>query len=155
MSVCTFIASAQPLEEVRPPRDYPLEIDLDSGTVFDGGADDNFFLSTFADAPDYTDKPYAVSLDWHYTEGRARRLMDYIKAALEQSGCVELWHVWLTGYCEYEESPVLHRRRISFRELTPAHIREMDEAELWNTPDRSYPGRPSFYCLEIRNQTLK
>ena len=47
MSVCTFIASDFPLTEVAPVQDYPLEINLDNGTIYDGGADDNYFLHFF------------------------------------------------------------------------------------------------------------
>ena len=47
MSVCTFIASNCPLKEVTPEKEYPLEINLDNGTINDGGADDNFFLLQF------------------------------------------------------------------------------------------------------------
>ena len=47
MSQCIFIAADTPLPEVTPPQDYPLHIDLDAGTIFDGGADDNYFLLPF------------------------------------------------------------------------------------------------------------
>ena len=40
MSVCTFIASNYPLKEVAPEKEYSLEINLDSGTIDDGGAYD-------------------------------------------------------------------------------------------------------------------
>ena len=33
MSVCTFIASDSPLREVSPEKEYPLEINLDNGTI--------------------------------------------------------------------------------------------------------------------------
>ena len=35
-------------------------------------------------------------------------------------------------------------------ELTVKDIEEIDHADVWNTPDKMYPNRPSFYCLEIR-----
>ena len=44
MSVCTFLASDYPLPEVAPAQEYPLEINIDSATIYDGGADDNYFL---------------------------------------------------------------------------------------------------------------
>ena len=44
MSVCTFIASNCPLKEAAPVQDYPLEINLDNGQIYDGDADDNYFL---------------------------------------------------------------------------------------------------------------
>ena len=51
---------------------------------------------------------------------------------------------------EFEDSPVIHRQTISVDELTVKHIEEIDHADVWNTPDKMYPNRPSFYCLEIR-----
>jgi len=41
MSVCKFIASDFPLIEFAPSRDYHIDINIDNGTIFDGGADDN------------------------------------------------------------------------------------------------------------------
>lgn len=63
MSVCTFIASDFPLAEVAPSQDYPLEINIDDGTMYDGGADDNYFLNTFLRVGDYTHKKYGVYLE--------------------------------------------------------------------------------------------
>lgn len=83
MSVCTSIASDFPLTEVSPVQDYPFEINLDNGIMYDGGADDNYSLRSFQDVQNYTDK-------------------------------------------------------------------KIDDAEIWNTPDKMYPNRPSFYCLEIK-----
>ena len=149
MSDCIFVASDAPLAEVAPLQEYPLEINLDSGTIYDGGADDNYFLNTFADIEDYTDKKYGVSLEWRYTEGRAKQILEYIQIALQNTDSVELWHVWLMDYYEYEDSPIIHRQTISIEELTTKHIHEIDNAEIWNIPDKMYPNRPSFYCLTI------
>lgn len=41
MSVCKFIAADIPLPEVKPPKEYPVHIDIDKGIIEDGGADDN------------------------------------------------------------------------------------------------------------------
>ncbi len=144
MSVCTFIASDHPLPTHSPSRDYPPEINLDLGTVYDGEAEDNFFLHIFEEVGDYSDKKYGVWLEWNYTHGRAGQIIKYIKAALQHTDSVELWHVWLSAYCEYEDSPVIHGRRISISELTESHIKELDSAEIWNTPDKIHPNRPSF-----------
>jgi len=78
MSVCTFIASDFPLPQVAPSQEYPLEINIDEGTIYDGGADDNFFLHTFEDVQSYTDKKYGVWLEWHYTDGRAEKILKYM-----------------------------------------------------------------------------
>lgn len=74
-----------PLPEVFPLPEYDyLAINVDDGTIDDGGADDNFALRTYPDSFLYTDKAFAVCLDWaYYTEGRARQLIDYIGSALE------------------------------------------------------------------------
>lgn len=149
MSVCTLIASDCPLPAVAPPQEYPLHINIDDGTIYDGGADDNYFLQPFANVADYTEKEYAVSLEWNYTEGRGKQIIEYIKTALKETDSVELWHVWLMGYYEFEDRPFIHRQRISIAELTPQDIQALDCAQIWNTPDRMYPNRPSFYCLTV------
>ena len=150
MSVCTFIASDSPLMEVVPVQYYPLEIAIDDGTIYDGSADDDYFLYFFTDVQDYTDKKNGVYLQWHYTEGRAKQLIEYMKNALQNTTSIELWHVWLMDYYEFEDRPVIHRKTIFIDELTTKHINEMDDAEIWNTPDKMYPNRHSFYCLEIK-----
>lgn len=149
MSVCTFIASDRPLHEVAPPKDYPLVINLDEGTIYDGGANDNFFLHTFKDVQIYTDKKYGVSLEWNYTDGRAKAILEYIKNALEREAAIELWHVWLMDWYEYDEVPVIHKCTVSFSDITVDDIKEIDNAEIWNKPDKRNPSRPSFYCLKI------
>lgn len=149
MSVCTFLASDSPLLEVAPSQDYPLHINVDDGMIYDGGADDNYFLYKFRDVSDYTDKKYGVCLEWIYTDGRAEQILEYIRAALEESELVELWHVWLGDYYEYEDSPVINKRTIPINEMTIQDIRELDNADIWNSPDKYIPSRPSFYCLKI------
>ena len=147
--MCTFIASDSPLAAFKTPQEYSMEIDIDSGTVNDGGADDNCCLIPFADVEVYTDKKHGVFLEWNYTEGRAQRIVRYIREALRETDSVELWHVWLMDYWEFEDKPLIHRRMVSAAELTAGHIREIDTAEIWNKPDKMYPERPSFYCLTI------
>lgn len=149
MSYCTFLASNSPLHEVAPQKEYPLEINLNEGTVYDGGADDNFFLQDFRDVQKYTDKKYGVYLAWFYTDGRAKAILEYIRSALQHDATIELWRVWLSDYYEYEESPVVHRCTVPIADATIDDIKELDSAEVWNKPDKRYPNRPSFYCLEI------
>ena len=156
MSVCTFIASDFPLKEVAPVRDYPLEINLDDGEMYDGDADDNYSLLSFTDVWEYTDRKYGVHLEWNYcTAGRAKQLIEYLKNALQDADSVELWRVWLgvsDEFDDFEDSPVIHRQTISIDELTVKHIEEIDRSDVWNTPDKTHPNRPSFYCLEIRRR---
>ncbi len=149
MSVCKFIAADVPLQEVAPSKEYPVHIDIDNGIIDDGGADDNFFLISFSDVQDYTDKKYGVYLEWDYTDGRAEQILKYIRKALEETEQVEFWHVWLMDYYEYEDSPVIHKRTISIEKMTIRDIYELDKANIWNSPDKHIPSRPSFYRLII------
>lgn len=149
MSVCKFIAADVPLQEVAPSKEYPLHIDLDNGIIDDGGADDNFFLLPFQDVQDYSDKKYGVYLEWDYTDGQAEQILKYLRTVLEKTELVELWHVWLMDYYEYEDSPVIHKRTISIEKMTIRDIYEMDKADIWNSPDKQLPSRPSFYRLII------
>ena len=99
----------------------------------------------------YTDKKNGVCLEWNYfTEGRAKQIIEYMKNVLQDTTSIELWHVWLMDYYEFEDRPVIHRQTVSIDELTTKHIKEIDDAEIWNTSDKMYPNRPSFYCLEIK-----
>ncbi len=151
MSVCTFLAADTPLPEVTPSQEYPCHIRMENGvvTIEDGGADDNYFLKHFRDVSCYTDRKHGVHLEWHYTDGRAKQLIAYIKTALQHTDVVELWHIWLGDYYDFEDSPVIHRQTISVDKLTAEDIKDIDSAKLWNTPDKQYPNRPSFYCLTI------
>jgi len=146
MSVCTFIAADCPLKEVAPEKDYPVYINIDQGTIEDGGADDNYFLYAFRDVSSYTDKKYGVCLELNYTEGRANQILEYIKEALEQTNVVELWHVWLMDYYEYDERPVIRKRKLTFEQLSMNDIKELNDAKIWNNADCN---RPSFYCLQV------
>lgn len=149
MSVCTFLAADTPLPAVQPKQDYPIVINIDDGIIFDGGADDNFFLHPFPDVQTYTDRSYGVWLDWQYTPGRARQIIEYIRHALQYSASIDFWHIWLLGYWEYEERPVIHRRRIALADLTVDDIHTLDTSPIWNAPDKHYPDRPSFYCITV------
>ncbi len=149
MSICTFIASDFPLPEAAPTQEYPLEINIDNGTIYDGGADDNYYLFPFSDVEAYTNKKYGVYLEWNYIDGRAEQIINYIKNALEHTNCVELWHVWLMDYYEYEDSPVIRKQVVSIEDLTIQHMKDLDKAKIWNVPDEMYPNRPSFYCLTV------
>ncbi|MBE6851956.1 MAG: hypothetical protein E7505_00570 [Ruminococcus sp.] len=149
MSACRFIASDMPLTEFAPLQNYPVKIDIDKGTINDGDADDNYFLILFENVKDYTDKNYGVYLEWDYTKGRAKQIIEYIRTALQKSDSIEFWHVWLMDYYEYEDRPFIHRKTISISELTTEHIEEINKAVIWNTPDKMYTQRPSFYCLTI------
>lgn len=147
MSACTFITADCFLPEVTPSQDYPIHIDVDTGFISDGDADDNFSLRNLKDAAAYTDKPYAVELEWtYYTEGRGLKIIEYLREALQHAESLEIWHIWLLDYYEYCERPIIHKQTISINDLTPEDIEKLDDAEIWNDQNRI---RPTFHCLTI------
>lgn len=147
MSQYVFIAADSPLPEVRPPQSYPHHFNVDMGTIYDSGADNDFYLLPFDDVDIYCKRKYGVYLELdRYTEGRAKRIISYIKSALRQTDSVEVWNVWLLGYWEFDDRPYVHKRTISIDELTVNELKELIEAENWNNKDKN---RPSFYCLEL------
>lgn len=147
MSVCTFIAANCPMDEVRPSKEYPLEINVDTGTIFDGDADDNFFLYHFRLVSDYTEKAHGVCLEWsYYTEGRAKLILQYIENVLERTDSVEVWTVWLDGeFYEYDEWPIIKKKTLHLNEVIPEDIRTINDAEVWDNKSQ----RAVFNCLEI------
>ena len=149
MSAWKMIASNYPFQEVKPEKEYPLEINLDEGTIFDGDADDNFFLYPLFDyVREYTDMEYTSTLEWaYYTEGRALKIIEVIKSVFQHIDSVELWNFWL-GDLEEHERPIIKLVTIPLAELTPKDIQEWDIHKVWNVPSR-YSGRPRFYCLKI------
>ncbi len=147
MSKCVFIAADCPLSEVRPSQNYPRYFNVDTGVIYDSGADDDYCLLPFNQVDIYCKKKYGVSLELdRYTEGRAKQIIDYIKAALPQTDSVELWDVYLVEYWEFDDRPYIHKRTVRIDELTVNDIKEIHEAENWNNKDKN---RPSFYCIEV------
>lgn len=147
MSVCTFIAADCLLTPLSPSKEYLLEINVDRGTIFDGDADDNFYLSPIQDYPDCINLKHAVELEWaYYTEGRAERLIGYIKEALKHTDIVELWHVWLGTLDEIEERPIIKTQTVAIDALTVVQFKEIDSAEIWENPREP---RPTFRCIKI------
>lgn len=151
MSACCFIASDFPLKEHSPEKDHPISINIegDAISVDDGGLDDNYFLNDFPDVSLYTDKKHGVSLEWRYTSGRAKRIIDYVRAALNDTDEVEIWLVWLLGDWEFDERPIIHRKKLSVNDVTEKDIEAIDSADIWRKEDKNYPERPSFYCLTV------
>ena len=150
LSNCIFFASDYPLPEVVPSQKYSVEVNVDNGTIEDGGADDNFFLYRLEVIPNCTDKPYAVCLEWNYTDGRAEQIVKYIKEILKKTESMELWHIWLMDYYEYEDSPVIRKKVIQIDEMTMETIKELDNTKIWNCPDKYIPSSPSFYCFTVK-----
>ncbi|MBQ8315455.1 MAG: hypothetical protein IJX95_06920 [Lachnospiraceae bacterium] len=129
MSYFTYIASDYPLPMVeRPDREMIIEIDTETGLVFDGDFEDDFALYPAECLSDVrTEKKYAVYLEWsYYTEGRANIIIEYIKENLKHTDEVELWHIW-SGAGEIFN---VHSKKIPIASLTPEMIRELDEREI-------------------------
>lgn len=149
MSVCTFIAADWPLPEFEPAEDYPLHIDLDAGTSYDGDADDNYCLLRFDEVNCYTDKGYGVALEWaYYTEGRAKRIIDLVKTVLQHTDSVEIWRIWLDS----ETRPIIKSASVAIADLKPEDIQEIDRQEVWDkSPVNFVKDQPTFYCLKITN----
>lgn len=149
MSVWKMIASDYPFPEIRPEKEYSLEINIDKGTIFDGDADDNFMIYPFLDdVRAYTDMKYGATLQWaYYTEGRAYKIIEIIKVVLQHTDRVEFWNFWLGDLDEYER-PIIKVATIPLAELQPKDIEEWDIQEVWQSPSR-YGDRPIFYCLKI------
>ena len=147
MSHCVFIAADTPLPEVTPSQDYPLHIDLDTGTIFDGGADDNYCLLPFDEVDLYCEKKCGVYLELpQFTNGRAEQIIAYIRTALMQVGSVEIWNVWLSGYWEFDDRPHISKKIVPIDKLAADNIKEIVQAENWDNRDHN---RPWFYCLEV------
>lgn len=147
MSHCVFIAADCPLPEVMPEQDDPLQIDVDTGTIFDGGADDNYYLLHFDEVNLYCKKKYGVYLELpQWTEGRGGKILDYIKMALMRTERVEIWNVWLSGYWEWEDRPHICKQIVRMNDLTVDDLRDIVEAENWKDKDHI---RPWFYSIEV------
>ena len=86
----------------------------------------------------------AADIQLKDTDGRAEQILDYIRTALEEVEQVEVWKVWLMDYYEYEDSPVIHKRTISIGEMTIQNMKKIEDADIWNKPDKYLPNRPSF-----------
>ena len=45
----------------------------------------------------YTTKPFIYSVEFRYTEGRAKEFLDYLKKNMIEGYSLELWNIWLDG----------------------------------------------------------
>lgn len=122
--------------------DFEINIDTDTGSIFDGDADDNFALLQFRETRDYCHKPYGVYLEWNYfTEGRGRRIIEYIKKLTIQTNCVEIWSVWLGA-----ENPKIITNVIKNDDLKTCHIKEFIDLDNF---DSNILLKEDEYCKEI------
>lgn len=108
--------------------DRGIEINFDTGEVTDGDYADDFSLYPAEGLSDvYTEKKYAVYLDWNkYTKERALKIIEYIKENLKHTDEVEIWHIW-AGAGEIFSTKT---KRISISMLEPEMIHDLDEKEI-------------------------
>ena len=126
--------------------DREVEFDVNRGEILDGALDDDFALLDASGMSDvFTEKRYAVYLEWHgFTEGRAQRVIEYIRGALRQTSEVELWHIWMGS----GERPLVRSRTLSIGELTPKGIKEL----LSNDVTKEFHEIPIQYRLVITEE---
>lgn len=125
--------------------DREVNVDL-LGRVTDGGYDDDFALWPFEDLEDiYTQKQYKVSLEWpRYTQGRAGKIMEYIRENLRHTDEVELWRIWMGT----DETPSIRSVRVPVSKLTAQDIYEIDSRDLMEEA-KYFGGLPVQYRLVI------
>jgi len=119
---------------------------IDTGEIDDGALDDDFALLS-AEGCDsmYTEKKYAVYLEWnYYTEGRAQRIIEYIKENLRQTGEVEIWRIWMGTH----ERPLIRTTTIPISKLTPQDIQCLDNLTLFSDLEEQF-NLPVQYRLVI------
>ena len=126
--------------------DREVVFNIDTGEIDDGALDDDFALLS-AEGCDsiYTEKEYAVYLEWnYYTEGRAQRIIDYIKQILRHTDEVEIWRIWMGTH----EHPLIRTTTRSITQLTPQDIQRMEDIPLFSEIEEQY-GLPVQYRLVI------
>ena len=116
--------------------DREVVFNIDTGEIDDGALDDDFALLS-AEGCDsmYTEKAYAVYLEWNYfTEGRAHRIIDYIKENLRHTDDVEIWRIWMGVH----ERPLIRTTTISISKLTPKDIQHLDNLTLFSDLEEQF-----------------
>ena len=126
--------------------DREVVFNIDTGEIDDGALDDDFALLS-AEGCDsiYTEKEYAVYLEWnYYTEGRAQRIIDYIKQILRHTDEVEIWRIRMGIH----ERPLIRTTTRSITQLTPQDIQRIDDCALLSELEEQY-GLPVQYRIVI------
>lgn len=123
MSSLIYLASDAPLPEKHFPDNMEMCFYTDTGVLDDGGTDDCFELIPCMEYQDvYTEKKYAVALGWnYYTEGRAAKLIDFIRENLLHTDEVEIWYIWMGS----GEKPIIRSKTILIDTLIPNDIHRL------------------------------
>lgn len=108
--------------------DRDIEINTETREIKDGDHDDDYALYPVEGFGDiYTEKKYAVYLEWvRYTEGRAKKVIEYIKENLKHTDEVEIWHIFMG----VGETPNIHTKKMSIEEFQPEMIRDIYNREI-------------------------
>lgn len=135
MSSVLLLASDVPLEESPYPPGFSVHYDIDRGTVDDGGADDGFTIFPVEKVLELqSEKKYFAVLEWRYTQGRAEKVIEYLKIRLKTAQEVEFWHIWQDMDFDHR----LRKVEIPLQNLTAEDIQELDRLEVWKEPVTDY-----------------
>lgn len=135
MSSVLLFASDAPLEESPYPPGFSVHYDIDHGTVDDGGANDGFAIFPVEKVLELqSEKEYFAVLEWRCTQGRAEKVIEYLKTHLKITGEVEFWHVWQ----DMDFGHRLRRVEIPLCDLTVEDVQELDRLEVWKEPVTDY-----------------
>ncbi len=135
MSSVMLMVSDCPLQDVPYPPDFTITFDADNGTVDDGGMDDGFAIyrtERVLELP--SQKRYFAILEWRYTPGRAKRIIEYLKGRMEISDEIELWHVWQDMDFDHKVRKV----NIPINELSTEDLLELYQLAVWKEPVTDY-----------------
>ncbi len=113
--------------------------------IFDKDADDDFALHIFESVSYYCDMPYGVYIECNYfTEGRVKKIIDYIKNIMAKTNCVEIWNVWLSKY-EHTKVNIIE---IKIDELQAENLYKLKECSNFDDSEDNY-NIVTHYCLKI------
>lgn len=120
--------------------DINIVIDTENGTLDDGGFDDDFEIYDMGDryGPTESEKEYKVVIECSLTEGRAKNILEYIRAQLQHSNEIELWSIWLGDYDQ----------KISWYEAKIEEFTAEDLMEIADLPLKQHPLK--HHCVRIR-----
>lgn len=120
--------------------DINIVIDTENGTLDDGGFYDDFEIYDMGDryGPTESEKEYKVVIECSLTEGRAKNILEYIRAQLQHSNEIELWSIWLGDYDQ----------KISWYEAKIEEFTAEDLMEIADLPLKQHPLK--HHCVRIR-----
>lgn len=129
-----------PMPDVILWSDINIIIDTENGTFDDGGFDDDFeiYYMDVRHGPTESLKDFRVVIECSLNPGRAKRILDYIKAQLQHSDEIELWSIWLGDYDQ----------KISWYEANINEFTAEDLLEIAELPIKEQPLK--HHCVRIR-----